>query len=187
MTNYNKGTGENGAVFCHANTWAIIAECMLGRGDLAYKYYRQLLPNVAMDKAGLWRYKAEPYVYASNLFGPESDRFGLANVSWLTGTAAWMYVAATQYIIGVKPVLEGLSVDPCIPANWEGFTVKRRFRGCVYDITVTNVSKVCKGVKVITVDGEQVAGNVLPLILDVHRSRLKLFCREVRRSNFTSR
>ncbi|WP_375103823.1 GH36-type glycosyl hydrolase domain-containing protein [Paenibacillus sp. RS8] len=162
LTNYNKGTGENGAVFCHANTWAIIAECMLGRGDLAYKYYRQLLPNVAMDKAGLWRYKAEPYVYASNLFGPESDKFGLANVSWLTGTAAWMYIAATQYIIGVKPVLEGLSVDPCIPTNWEGFTVKRRFRGCVYDITVTNVSKVCKGVKVITVDGEQVEGNVLP-------------------------
>ncbi|WP_342439008.1 glycosyl hydrolase family 65 protein [Paenibacillus sp. FSL L8-0436] len=162
LTNYNKGTGENGAVFCHANTWAIIAECMLGRGDLAYKYYRQLLPNVAMDKAGLWRYKAEPYVYASNLFGPESDKFGLANVSWLTGTAAWMYVAATQYILGVKPVMNGLSIDPCIPADWDGFTVKRRFRGCVYDITVTNASKVCKGVKQITVDGERVEGNVLP-------------------------
>ncbi|WP_054941915.1 GH36-type glycosyl hydrolase domain-containing protein [Paenibacillus ihuae] len=162
LTNYNKGTGENGAVFCHANTWAIIAECMLGRGDLAYKYYRQLLPNVAMDKAGLWRYKAEPYVYASNLFGPESDKFGLANVSWLTGTAAWMYVAVTQYILGVKPVLEGLSIDPCIPADWEGFTVKRRFRGCVYDINVTNTSRVCKGVKKITVDGEPVEGNILP-------------------------
>ncbi|MHA6530491.1 GH36-type glycosyl hydrolase domain-containing protein [Paenibacillus sp. BAC0078] len=162
LTNYNKGTGENGAVFCHANTWAIIAECMLGRGDLAYKYYRQLLPNVAMDKAGLWRYKAEPYVYASNLFGPESDKFGLANVSWLTGTAAWMYVAATQYILGVKPVLEGLSIDPCIPADWEGFAVKRRFRGCVYDITVTNASKVSKGVQKITVNGEPIEGNVLP-------------------------
>lgn len=162
LTNYNKGTGENGAVFCHANTWAIIAECLLGRGDLAYKYYRQLLPNVAMDKAGLWRYKAEPYVYASNLFGPESDKFGLANVSWLTGTAAWMYVAVTQYILGVKPVLAGLSIDPCIPADWEGFTVKRRFRGCVYDITVTNANKVCKGVKSITVDGVLLEGNILP-------------------------
>ena len=88
MTNYNPGTGENGAVFCHANTWAIIAECILGRGDNAYKYYRQLLPNIAMEKAGVWRYKAEPYVYVSNIFGPESDKFGLANVSWLTGTAA---------------------------------------------------------------------------------------------------
>ncbi|MBW4839354.1 MAG: hypothetical protein KZY74_08150 [Paenibacillaceae bacterium] len=162
LTNYNKGTGENGAVFCHANTWAIIAECLLGRGDLAYKYYRQLLPNVAMDKAGLWRYKAEPYVYASNLFGPESDKFGLANVSWLTGTAAWMYVAATQYILGIKPVLDGLSVNPCIPSDWEGFTVKRRFRGCEYEITVRNESRVCQGVKSITVDGHPLEGHVLP-------------------------
>jgi cellobiose phosphorylase len=163
LTNYNKGTGENGAVFCHANTWAIIAECMLGRGDLAYKYYRQLIPNVAMEKAGLWRYKAEPYVYASNLFGPESDKFGLANVSWLTGTAAWMHVAVTQFIMGVKPVLEGLSIDPCIPSDWEGFSVKRRFRGCVYDIVVKNNSRVSKGVKEIQVDGQVIEGNVVPV------------------------
>lgn len=163
LTNYNKGTGENGAVFCHANTWAIIAECLLGRGDLAYKYYRQLLPNVAMDKAGLWRYKAEPYVYASNLFGPESDKFGLANVSWLTGTAAWMYVAATQYILGIKPVLQGLSINPCIPAEWEGFSVKRKFRGCDYEITVRNESRVCRGVKSITVDGQPLEGHVVPV------------------------
>ncbi|GIP48397.1 MULTISPECIES: GH36-type glycosyl hydrolase domain-containing protein [Paenibacillus] len=162
LTNYNKGTGENGAVFCHANTWAIMAECLLGRGDVAYKYYRQLLPNVAMDQAGLWRYKAEPYVYASNLFGPESDKFGLANVSWLTGTAAWMYVAATQYILGIKPVLQGLSVNPCIPADWEGFTVKRRFRGCDYEITVRNESRVSQGLKHITVDGQPLEGHVLP-------------------------
>ncbi|MFW5872582.1 MAG: GH36-type glycosyl hydrolase domain-containing protein, partial [bacterium] len=103
LTNYNKGTGENAAIFCHANTWAIMAECILGRADIAWKYYKQLIPNVAMAKAGPWRYKAEPYVYVSNLFGPESDKFGLANVSWLSGTASWMYVAVTQYIFGVKP------------------------------------------------------------------------------------
>ena len=115
-----------------------------------------------MDQAGLWRYKAEPYVYASNLFGPESDKFGLANVSWLTGTAAWMYVAATQYILGIKPVLQGLSVNPCIPADWEGFTVKRRFRGCDYEITVRNESRVSQGLKHITVDGQPLEGHVLP-------------------------
>ncbi|OKP67900.1 hypothetical protein A3842_27530 [Paenibacillus sp. P3E] len=162
LTNYNKGTGENGAVFCHANTWAIIAECLLGRGDQAYKYYRQLIPNVAMEQAGLWHYKAEPFVYASNLFGPESDKFGLANVSWLTGTAAWMYIAATQYIMGIKPVLEGLSIDPCIPAEWEGFKVSRKFRGCLYEISVTNSSHSCKGVKEIRVDGQRLEGNIVP-------------------------
>ncbi len=129
LTNYNKGTGENGAVFCHANTWAIIAECILGRGDRAYQYYTQLLPMLAQEKAGEWRYKAEPYVYASNIFGPESDKFGLANVSWLSGTAAWMYIAVTQYILGIKPTWEGLKVQPCLPGTWNGAKVTRQFRG----------------------------------------------------------
>ena len=115
LTYYNKGCGENGSVFCHANTWAITAECMLKRPENAYKYYHQLLPMVAQAKAGEWRYKAEPYVYASNIFGSESDKFGLANVSWLTGTAAWMYM---------------------LPAK-----VTRVFRGCTYEITITENKK----------------------------------------------
>ncbi len=141
LTHYNKGCGENGSVFCHANTWAIIAECMLNRPENAYKYYHQLLPMVAQSKAGQWRYKAEPYVYASNIFGPESDKFGLANVSWLTGTAAWMYVASTQYILGVKAKWEGLEINPCMPKEWDNVKIKRVFRGCTYNITVKNGGK----------------------------------------------
>lgn len=159
LTNYNPGTGENGAVFCHANTWAIIAECMLGHGDIAYKYYRQLIPRVAMENAGVWRYKAEPYVYVSNLFGPESDKFGMANVSWLTGTAAWMYIAVTQYILGIKPTWGGLVIDPCIPTAWKEFKVEREFRGCRYIINVNNEAGVSKGIKEICLDGEKLKGN----------------------------
>ncbi len=136
LTNYNPGTGENGSVFCHANTWAIIAECILGNGDRAYEYYHQLLPAVAAAKAGIWRYKAEPYVYASNIFGPDSLRFGLANVSWLTGTAAWMYLAVSQYILGVRAGYEGLVVDPCLPGEWEHAHVTRKFREGVYKISM---------------------------------------------------
>ncbi|MBQ9965246.1 MAG: hypothetical protein IJP22_00780 [Clostridia bacterium] len=136
LTNYNKGTGENGAVFCHANTWAIIAECILGRGDRAYEYYSKLLPMVAQEKVGEWRYKAEPYVYASNIFGPESDKFGLANVSWLSGTAAWMYIAATQYILGVKPTFSGLEFKPCLPKEWESVKISREFRGKKYNFEI---------------------------------------------------
>lgn len=136
LTHYNKGCGENGSVFCHANCWAIIAECMLKRAEHVDKYYTQLLPMVASEKAGAWRYKAEPYVYSSNIFGPESDRFGLANVSWLTGTAAWMYIAVTQYIFGVKPVWGGLLIDPCVPESWGVVEVNRIFRGCRYHITI---------------------------------------------------
>ena len=141
LTNYNKGCGENGSVFCHANTWAIIAECLLGRPENAYKYYHQLLPMIAQSKAGEWRYKAEPYVYASNIFGPESDKFGLANVSWLTGTAAWMYIASTQYILGVKAKWDGLEINPCLPKEWDNVKIKRVFRGCTYNITIKNGGK----------------------------------------------
>jgi cellobiose phosphorylase len=141
LTHYNKGCGENGSIFCHANTWAIIAECMLGRSELAYKYYHQLLPMVVQNKVGEYRYKAEPYVYASNIFGPESDKFGLANVSWLTGTAAWMYLAATQYILGIKAKWEGLEIVPCIPEEWAEVKIDREFRGCKYHITIKNKGK----------------------------------------------
>jgi len=137
LTYYNKGCGENGSVFCHANTWAIIAECMLNRPENAYKYYHQLLPMVAQAKAGEWRYKAEPYVYASNIFGPESDKFGLANVSWLTGTAAWMYIAVTQYMFGIKATWEGLEIDPCLAPEMLPAKVTREFRGCKYEIEIS--------------------------------------------------
>lgn len=136
LTCYNKGCGENGSVFCHANTWAVIAEAKLKHADRAWEYYTQLIPANAQKYAGQWRYKAEPYVYASNIFGPESDKFGLANVSWLTGTAAWMYIAATQYLLGIRPDWDGLIVDPCLPAALLPVTVHRRFRGKMYHITI---------------------------------------------------
>lgn len=141
LTYYNTGCGENGSVFCHANTWAIIAECMLKRPEYAYKYYHQLLPMIAQKKAGEWRYKAEPYVYSSNIFGPESDKFGLANVSWLSGTAAWMYIAATQYILGVRAKWDGLEIDPCMPSDWKEVKITRKFRDCIYNITIKDGGK----------------------------------------------
>jgi cellobiose phosphorylase len=108
----------------------------------AYKYYRQLLPTVAQTKAGEWRYKAEPYIYSSNIFGPESDKFGLANVSWLTGTAAWMYIAVTQYMFGIKPKWNGLEINPCLPKEMLPARVTRVFRGCRYEITITQNKRV---------------------------------------------
>lgn len=142
LTYYNKGCGENGSVFCHANTWAIIAECILKRPEKAYRYYHQILPMVAQERAGQWRYKAEPYVYASNIFGPESDKPGLANVSWLTGTAAWMYLAVTQYMLGVRPEWDGLTVDPCLDSAMLPAKVTRIFRGCRYEIQINANRKV---------------------------------------------
>lgn len=158
LTNYSKGCGENGAIFCHANTWAVIAECMLGNADRAYKYYKQLLPMEALERVGEWRYKAEPYVYSSNIMGPESLHFGLANVSWLSGTAAWMYIAATQYMLGVRAEYDGLLIDPCMPSEWKEVYVKRNFRGCVYNISL----KPSQGERYYTENGQTVkSGKIL--------------------------
>jgi cellobiose phosphorylase len=124
------GTGENGAIFCHANTWAIIAECLLGRGDRAFEYYRKLLPSVAAEEQGQDHWGREPYVFNSTVIGPAQGReCGRGGISWLTGTASWMYIAATQYILGIRPTLTGLQVKPCLPAHWENVRVTRRFRG----------------------------------------------------------
>lgn len=153
FSGYNPGCGENGAIFCHANTWAIIAEALLGNAARAWKYYRQLIPHRALQKAGVERYQAEPYAYVSNIIGPENVRFGFANVTQVTGTAAWMDIAATQYLLGVKPEVEGLRLDPCIPAEWESFTVLRKFRDRQLNIRFENPDHVSKGVASIRVSG----------------------------------
>lgn len=156
---YLPGLGENASIFCHANAWAIIAECLLKRPDRAWKYYHQLIPHVAMQQAGIERYMGEPYVYASNLFGPDSERFGLANVTWLTGTAAWMYLAVTEYILGIRPEWEGLRIEPCIPTDWAGFKATRLFRGCSYNVEVHGGGATIKEMKV---DGSNLDGTLIP-------------------------
>jgi cellobiose phosphorylase len=147
------GAGENGGIFCHANTWAIIAECLLGRGDYAFEYYRKLLPSVNSRHVGIETYRNEPYAYSSWIYGPDSARAGEAQLSWLSGTVAWMYIAATHYILGLRPRLDGLLIEPCIPRQWKAFSVRRKFRGKTYEVRVSNPSGVSGGVKRITVDG----------------------------------
>jgi cellobiose phosphorylase len=94
--------------------------------------------------------------------GKDASRFGEGKNSWLTGTAAWNFVAISQYILGISADWDGLKVDPSIPQAWDGFTASRKFRGATYEITVKNPDHVCKGVKSMTVDGKAVDGNVIP-------------------------
>jgi cellobiose phosphorylase len=125
----NPGIGENGGIFCHANTWAVIAECMLERPDRAWKYFRQILPEVLSETFGVDHYQREPYVFVSSIIGPVSDRFGEGGISWLTGTANWMHVAALHYILGVRPTLNGLEIQPCLPMSLTQARVTRNYRG----------------------------------------------------------
>lgn len=155
---YNPGTGENGAVFCHAHTWTIVAEATLGRAKNAWKFYNDLVPHNALLHVGIERYKSEPYSWCSNIVGYPNNKQGWGNVAHISGTVAWMNVAATQYLLGIRPTLDGIIFDPCIPAEWDGFTVKREFRGCMLNITVDNSAHVEKGVKFIEVDGVRYDG-----------------------------
>ena len=159
ISSYPAGYKENAGIFCHNNPWVMIGETVLGRGDRAWEYYRKICPSYIEDCA---LHKVEPYVYSQMIAGKDSARPGEAKNSWLTGTAAWNWYAVTQYILGIKPVYDGLCVDPCICSDWKEYTVHRRFRGALYEITVQNPSGVCCGVKSIAVDGVVLEGNVIP-------------------------
>ena len=148
------GVKENGAVFSHPNPWAWVAECMLGRGGRAMKFYDALLPYNQNDKIEV-RF-AEPYSYCQFILGRDHEAHGRANHPWMTGTAGWAYFAATQYMLGVRPDYRGLVIDPCIPKEWDGFTMTRVFRGATYHIRVENPSHVEKGVKALYLDAERV-------------------------------
>ncbi len=161
ISSYPPGYKENGSVFCHTNPWMMIAETLLGHGDQALDYYLRINPSNRESISAIHR--CEPYVYAQTIAGKAADHFGEAKNSWLTGTAAWNYVAITQWILGIRPDYDGLRIDPCVPASWDGFKVIRRYRGATYHISVTNPDGVAKGIRSMTVDGMRVAGATLPI------------------------
>jgi cellobiose phosphorylase len=157
-TTYPPGVKENGGIFCHANTWAIIAAAKLGNGERAFQYYRQILPLARKD-VDLMR--TEPYVYCQNIAAPEHKHYGRGRTSWLTGTASYTYVAGTQWILGIRPTFKGLEISPVIPEKWKGFSAERIFRGSTYKIKAKRIGK---GNRVsLEVDGRKLDGTVIPL------------------------
>ncbi|QSB16557.1 glycosyl transferase [Natronosporangium hydrolyticum] len=161
ISSYPPGYKENAGIFCHTNPWLMIAEAMAGRGDEAYHYYRLINPSARETISEIHR--CEPYVYAQMIAGRDAPTFGEAKNSWLTGTAAWNFVAISQWILGLRPGFDGLLVDPVLPSAWEGFTATRRFRGATYEITVRKPAGVTGRVEQLLVDGAPVAGNQVPL------------------------
>jgi len=153
------GKKENGAVFCHPVAWLIQAECILGRGRIAADYFRTLLP----DRVDSDIFVAEPYVYSQYITSDEHESPGRASHSWQTGTAAWMYRVAYDWMLGVRPTYGGLRIEPCVPPEWRSFKIERVFRGCRYLIEIQNPDGKESGVSEITVDGRKIEGNILPL------------------------
>ena len=164
VSSYPPGYKENAGIFCHNNPWIIAAETVVGHGDRAFDLYSRIAPAYREEISDL--HKMEPYVYSQMIAGKDAPNFGQAKNSWLTGTAAWNFYVISNYILGIKPDWEGLKVDPCIPHTWDGYQVSRRFRGATYAIAIENPSHVCRGVKQVTVDGQAIGGNVLPVFAD---------------------
>ena len=159
ISSYPPGYKENASVFCHTNPWIMIAEAQLGNGAAAHDYYLRINPSAREDLSEL--HGCEPYVYAQTIAGKDAPTHGEAKNSWLTGTAAWNYVAITQWILGIRPTLDGLSVAPVVPAEWPGFTAVRQYRGVRYEITVTRRGP---GSAIhLEVDRQPVIGSVIPL------------------------
>ncbi|MGB5666294.1 MAG: glycosyl transferase [Maribacter sp.] len=162
ISTYPAGYKENGGIFCHNNPWIMIGETLLGRGDQAYGYYKKIAPSFLEDISDL--HKVEPYVYCQMIAGKEAFKPGEAKNSWLSGTASWNFYAITQYILGVKPDYDGLVIDPCIPVKWNGFKMKREFRGAKYNIEIQNPDHVSKGIKLVYVNGIEIESNKVPIL-----------------------
>ncbi len=157
---FNTGIKENAGIFNHTQGWGIIAETMLGNGDRAYEYCKAALPASYNDKAEIRQ--SEPYVQGQTTYSVFSPRAGNTRVSWLSGAATWSYYSLTQYILGIRPQYEGMMIDPCVPSGWDGFKVQRRFRGKILHIEVQNPDHVCKGIVRLTLNGEELKGNLIP-------------------------
>ncbi|MBR0351656.1 MAG: glycosyl transferase [Oscillospiraceae bacterium] len=160
ISSYPPGYKENAGIFCHNNPWIVCAEAELGHGDRAFQVYARTAPAFIEDISEIHR--TEPYVYSQMIAGKDAATFGEAKNSWLTGTAAWTFLSISQAILGIKPALDGLVIDPCIPADMKGFTAVRRFRGATYRISVENPRGVQKGVKELRVNGRVVEGCLIP-------------------------
>jgi cellobiose phosphorylase len=174
ISSYPPGYKENAGIFCHTNPWIMIAEAMVGRGDKAFDYYMRINPSAREEISEL--HKCEPYVYAQMIAGRDAATHGEAKNSWLTGTAAWNYVAITQYILGIRPAFHGLEVKPVIPSGWNGFEAARSFRGVRYEISVKREGP--GNETSLEVDGQSIPGTLIPVPEEsIDTVKVKVFIR----------
>lgn len=159
ITSYPAGYKENAGIFCHTNPWIMIAEAKLGNNDQAFDYYLRINPSKREELSEIHR--CEPYVYAQMIAGRDAPTHGEAKNSWLTGTAAWNYVAITQWILGIRPTLQGLQIHPAMPSEWNNFSVQRKYRGATYKIEVQRIGT---GNQIqMSVEGNPISGDIVPL------------------------
>ncbi len=161
ISSYPPGYKENAGIFCHNNPWVSIAETVIGRGDRAFEIYKKTCPAYTEEISEI--HKTEPYVYCQMVAGADAYIPGEGKNSWLTGTAAWTFTNISQYILGIYPTHKGLQIDPCIPHDFGDFEITRKFRGATYNISVKNPDNIEKGVRSMTVNGNEISGCIVPI------------------------
>ena len=167
ISSYPEGYKENAGIFCHNNPWVIIGETLAGRGNDAWSHYAKILPSYVEEKYQTL-HKVEPYVNCQMVAGKDAAKPGEGKNSWLTGTAAWMWLTVSQYILGIKPQYDGLQIDPCLPTTAKEYTVQRKFRDAEYNITIKNPNGKQFGVSQVVVDGKTIEGNTIPYAAGKH-------------------
>ena len=160
---FNPGNKENGGIFSHTQSWGVLAELAAGDPETAWRYYRSFLPSAQNDRADIR--EIEPYVHCQSTHSQFSEKFGCSRVPWLSGTASWAHFTATNHLLGIRPEMDGLRIDPVIPRDWPGFTVSRKFRGKTLRIEIKNPNGKNRGVTQLTVNGTPVEGNLVPVQL----------------------
>jgi cyclic beta-1,2-glucan synthetase len=157
---YLPGIRENGGQYTHAAIWSVLAFAALGDGDKAGELFSLLNPIThANTRAGVYRYKVEPYVVAADIYA-EPPHVGRGGWTWYTGSAGWMYRAGIEWILGFRLRGTRLHLDPCIPRAWRGFEITFRYHSSHYEIVVENPHKVARGVSSVEVDGASLAGSL---------------------------
>ncbi len=171
VEDFGPGWRENGGIWNRTTGWTVMANCVAGRANEAFEMYRKAsIHNPSKDTDRFW---LPPYVYPEYLVG-SGPNFGRAQFQWCIGKAGTMWRAYTYYILGIRPALDGLLVDPQIPNHWGGFKLTRPFRGATYEIDVTNPSRLNSGVKSLRVDGAMVSGNIIPPQHDGGKHRVEV-------------
>ena len=157
---FNADTKENGGIFSQSQGWLILAEGLLGHGDRAFEYFKESSPATLNDKAEIRI--MEPYVHGQFTESKASPFAGRSHVHWLTGTASTVMVGCTEGICGIRPDADGITISPSIPHEWDGFKMRKTFRGKRLNIDVQNPAHVQSGVKSVTVNGKTLDGAYIP-------------------------
>ena len=171
LTAFEPGIWENGSPYCHSNGFKIIADCIGGRGNKAWRSFEKAMPDNPITPST--HSGCEPYAFTNQYLGPDNKRAGETQFAWMTGTAGWYYRAMSEYIIGVRGDFKGLKVDPCLPDFWKSCSIERDFRGARYHVEIANPKGLQKGKVELVVDGRPIDGNIVPFFTDSNIHNVK--------------